>query len=92
MSVQWFNKIGDKDFRRKCLSRRGRDREPLAYILGSTDFYGMKKFQVRAPVLIPRPETEQLVELIVQRVKPPRVFADLCCPSHFFVSGQTLER
>jgi len=63
------------------LIRRGRDREPLPYILGGTDFHGMRNFQVSSPVLIPRPETEQLVELIIQSVKPPDRFIDVCCGS-----------
>lgn len=48
------------DAARDALVRRGR-REPVAYVTGSREFYG-HVFQVGPGVLIPRPETELLID------------------------------
>ena len=57
------------DAKRACafhtlISRRAKG-EPVAYILGYREFYGLK-FMVSPAVLIPRPETELLVDLALQ--------------------------
>jgi release factor glutamine methyltransferase len=65
----------------EALAVRREAREPLQWILGSTEFYGLN-IHVRSGVLIPRPETERLVELALERLRvmpgSPRVL-DLGC-------------
>lgn len=43
--------------------------KPLQYVLGYTEFYGLR-FVVNPATLIPRPETEELVEWILSSVNP----------------------
>jgi release factor glutamine methyltransferase len=52
-----------------ALLRRRLDGEPLAYILGEREFFGLN-FRVTPATLIPRPDTELLVELALQRISP----------------------
>lgn len=56
--------------------------EPIQYIFGIADFYGME-FKVTPDVLIPRPETAELVDIIVSdwKNKPDLEIADLCTGS-----------
>lgn len=49
------------------LAERRRQGEPMAYILGQREFFGLE-FRVAPAVLIPRPETELLVELALARI------------------------
>jgi len=58
-----------------ALAARRRRGEPVAYLTGRREFYGLE-FRVTPAVLIPRPETERLVELVLERV-PERSEADV---------------
>ncbi|HUH63866.1 MAG TPA: peptide chain release factor N(5)-glutamine methyltransferase [Terracidiphilus sp.] len=56
--------------------------EPVQYILGETEFYGLA-FRVVPDVLIPRPETEHVVETVIElssRFSHPRI-VDVGCGS-----------
>jgi release factor glutamine methyltransferase len=56
--------LGERFF---ALLQRRLDGEPVAYILGRREFYGLE-FKVAPGVLIPRPDTETLVETALQRI------------------------
>ncbi|MGQ0644532.1 MAG: peptide chain release factor N(5)-glutamine methyltransferase [Elusimicrobiota bacterium] len=54
--------------RLEALLARRLSREPLAYVLGEWDFYGLT-FRVDPRVLIPRPETEELAEWVLSETR-----------------------
>ena len=59
------------------LIKRRASREPLQYIIGNTEFYGIT-LKVDPRALIPRHETEELIGLIVERLEtPPARILDL---------------
>jgi release factor glutamine methyltransferase len=70
------------------------DREPLQYIIGKTEFY-RRSFQVNENVLIPRPETEQIVVQTLafvrqHKITNPRI-ADVCTGSGAIAISLALE-
>ncbi len=57
----------EKNQYREFIARRGKF-EPLQYIIGETEFYGLP-FKVNPDVLIPRQETEILIEAVLEDIK-----------------------
>ena len=66
---------------REQIKRRGRF-EPLQYITGKVEFYGLE-LKVNPSVLIPRPETELLVENILNQFSKEKepIILDIGCGS-----------
>ncbi|WP_371860636.1 peptide chain release factor N(5)-glutamine methyltransferase [Pseudoduganella lurida] len=60
---------GDEAARFAALVDRRLAGEPVAYLIGHREFYGLD-FRVGPAVLIPRPDTELLVELALERLAP----------------------
>jgi len=59
-----------------ALFRRRLGGEPIAYIVGEREFYGLM-LETTPDVLIPRPETELLVELALERLPPAGRLLDM---------------
>jgi release factor glutamine methyltransferase len=78
--------VGEKHLAQfRDLVRRAGEQEPIAYLTGKAHFFSLE-FSVNRDVLIPRPDTETLVENVLQTVRhqsgleAPRVL-DLCTGS-----------
>jgi release factor glutamine methyltransferase len=81
--LQFDRPLGESELvpLRALLQRRGK-REPLQHLLGTVDFLG-RIFKSDARALIPRPETEELVEKLLKEFSsaPPARVADIGCGS-----------
>ncbi len=70
--ARWRSAVApDSRWRFDQFVARRRRREPLQYIVGDQEFWSLD-FLVSPAVLIPRPETELLVELVLQTVRDTR--------------------
>jgi release factor glutamine methyltransferase len=82
--VEGERPLGDGELARyRELIKRRRSGEPIAYILGRREFFALP-FRVDAPVLIPRPDTELLVETALNESRERSMFGrllDLCTGS-----------
>lgn len=56
-----------EQFKEYC-DKRVKERIPVQYILGEWDFYNLVGLKMKPPVLIPRPETEELVDFAIEVV------------------------
>ena len=59
---------------------RMKSNEPLAYIIGEWYFYG-ETYKLNCDCLIPRPDTEHLVDHLIRNLPQNSLFADLCTGS-----------
>ena len=66
----------DEAARLATLVARRQRGEPIAYIVGQREFFGLP-FQVSPAVLIPRPDTELIVELTLERLAPRARLLDM---------------
>ena len=64
----------------RALVMRRRKREPVAYIVGHKEFWG-RSFAVTPAVLVPRPDSETVIERALAVVAPDARVLDLCTGS-----------
>jgi len=91
--VNWHQELAPEELA-VCedLAARRETGEPMAYILGWKEFYG-RNFAVNSGVLVPRPETELLIDAALAKfpVNESVLFADLGCGSGCILATLLLE-
>lgn len=70
-----IRRMGLKEYGEKLVLRRLK-REPIAYLVGHKEFYG-RVFAVTSDVLIPRPETEAMIELLAPIAPGAKTLIDI---------------
>jgi len=81
---------GELNTYRNAITRR-RNGEPAAYIIGKKEFWSLE-FEVNPSVLIPRPETEILVEHALERLRGGHRALDLCTGSGCIAIALAVEK
>ena len=77
IALHKFSDLSDTQFANIIeITSRLRNHEPIQYILGKTEFYDIH-LQVNPSVLIPRPETEELIDWILSEKKSFRHILDI---------------
>lgn len=77
IALRKFNDLSDTQLANIIeITSRLRNHEPIQYILGKTEFYNIQ-LQVNPAVLIPRPETEELIDWILSEKKSFRHILDI---------------
>ena len=82
LEAKWIAEDAETPEQAEHIAKRRAKHEPLQYLLGTWEFYGLT-LSVGKGVLIPRADTETLVDAVLERmkgVKNPKI-ADLCTGS-----------
>lgn len=82
LEAKWILEDADSAEQARELAQRRAAHEPLQYLLGTWEFYGLT-LRVGPGVLIPRADTETLVDAVLERLNrvPAPAIADLCTGS-----------
>ncbi len=82
LEAQWILEDAKSEADAKAIAQRRAEHEPLQYLLGKWEFYGLP-FYVGTGVLIPRADTETLVDAVLSRMpdRSGQQILDLCTGS-----------